>query len=232
MKVAVITPFHQTRPDWLQQCLASVAQQTVPCTHFLVCDGDEPPAGATSPRRASDSLAAGSRRFRRAFPGPLALSRPSAWVLKPLLTSIPTIGTSQTTCSYCPPLTRPAGLSVCSCDRTLYDLEGYKLGPCPEVDGKSFVDTNCLFLTEKAFCMVAVWYLIPRSKVEIGDRLLWKAIKDTKVKRAHVNQRHGQLSHPPSPPLSAFRQKTAARRQTNQFGPTGRADVRLDAPEL
>src|SRR4051794_24560005 len=42
MKIAVITPFHKTPTPWLEQCLVSVARQTVPCTHFLVCDGDEP----------------------------------------------------------------------------------------------------------------------------------------------------------------------------------------------
>jgi hypothetical protein len=45
MKLAVITPFYRTPQAWLKQCLASVARQTAPASHFLVCDGDEPAAG-------------------------------------------------------------------------------------------------------------------------------------------------------------------------------------------
>src|SRR5207244_1055632 len=39
------------------------------------------------------------------------------------------------------------GAAVCSCARALHDLDGQMLGLCPEVDGETFVDTNCLFLT-------------------------------------------------------------------------------------
>ena len=41
MKIAVITPTHGTPAAWLEQCLLSVARQTVPAAHFLVCDGDD-----------------------------------------------------------------------------------------------------------------------------------------------------------------------------------------------
>jgi hypothetical protein len=40
VRIAVITPHYKTRPDWLERCVASVAAQTLPCKHFLVCDGD------------------------------------------------------------------------------------------------------------------------------------------------------------------------------------------------
>src|SRR5438094_10408213 len=40
MKIAVITPVYRTPRPWLLQCLASVRGQTMPCTHFVVSDGD------------------------------------------------------------------------------------------------------------------------------------------------------------------------------------------------
>ena len=46
MRIAVVTPCHNTPPAWLDQCLRSVAAQTVPCTHVLVNDGGEAPAVA------------------------------------------------------------------------------------------------------------------------------------------------------------------------------------------
>jgi glycosyltransferase involved in cell wall biosynthesis len=187
MKVAVVTPFHQTPPEWLEQCLASVAQQTVPCTHFLVCDGDEPPPAA---------IASVVQILRLPQPHADFGGIPRA------IGSVSAIGLGFDAIAYLDSdnwyepehvqlLCRAHGdteAAVCTCMRTLYDLDGRHLGPCPEVNGSTFVDTNCLFLTKRAFSTVAVWYLMPRSMVEIGDRVVWKAIKDAKLKRAHVDR--------------------------------------------
>jgi len=199
MKVAVVTPFHQTPEAWLEKCLASVAKQTVACTHFLVCDGDEPPPAA---------IAAGIQVLR------LPQAHHDFGGVARAIGSVSAIGQGFDAIAYldsdnwyepdhvellCAVHER-TGAVVCSCGRTLYDLDGQLLGPCPEVDGDKFVDTNCLFLTRRAFGLVAAWYLMPRLEVEVGDRFVWQAIRDAKVKRAHhgratVNYRTRHRAH-------------------------------------
>jgi tetratricopeptide (TPR) repeat protein len=187
MEVAVITPFHQTPRLWLNRCLASVACQTTACTHFLVCDGDDPdptgiPHGVQVLRlpqphkdfgnaaRAIGSVSAISQGFDA-----ITYLDADNWYEPEHI---------QMLCAA----HQRTGAVICSTGRKLFDLTGELLGICPEVDGETFVDTNCLFLTPRAFGLVAAWYLMPKSGVEVGDRIIWKAIKDSKLKRTHLLQ--------------------------------------------
>ena len=70
--------------------------------------------------------------------------------------------------------------------RDIYQPDGTFLGRCPEIDGETFVDTNCLFLMSTAFAAVAAWYLVPPTHSLMGDRFVWKTIKDMSLRRAHT----------------------------------------------
>ena len=74
---------------------------------------------------------------------------------------------------------------ICSTGRKLHGLDGALLGPCPEVDGNAFVASDCLFLTRKAFFLVASWYLMPPSHANFGDRIVWNTIRQSGVPRHH-----------------------------------------------
>jgi tetratricopeptide (TPR) repeat protein len=199
VNVAVVTPFYRTPRTWLEQCIASVAHQSVTCTHFLVSDGDplaqaEMPAGIQVLRlpvphkdtgnaaRAIGSVSAICRGFDA-----IVYLDADNWY-EPNHVHLLLESHART------------GAAVCSSGRNLYDLDSRLLGRCPEVDGEHFVDTNCLLLTRQAFGIVAAWYLMPRSQVEMGDRVVWKAIKDAKLTRLHhgqptVNYRTRYLTH-------------------------------------
>jgi glycosyltransferase involved in cell wall biosynthesis len=185
MIVAVITPCFQTPQAWLQQCLDSVARQTLPCTHFLVCDGGSPAGlelsrgvqlirlpqphrdyGATA--RAIGSVSAISQGFDA-----IAWLDADNWY-EP--NHIETMWQAH----------QRAQAVVCTSARMLYTLDGELLGRCPEVDGQSFVDTNCFFLLRQAFGLLAVWYLMPRPQHCVGDRVFWKAVVDSKLPRMHI----------------------------------------------
>jgi cellulose synthase/poly-beta-1,6-N-acetylglucosamine synthase-like glycosyltransferase len=234
VKVAVVTPYYQTPKAWLEQCLASVSRQTVPCTHFLVCDGDmigeaEMPTGVQILRlplphqdmgnaaRAIGSVSA----ICQGFDAVLYLDADN-WY-------------EQDHVRLLLEARARTGAAVCSSGRNLYDLQGRLLGRCPEVDGEQFVDTNCLMLTRQAYGLVAAWYLMPRSQLEIGDRVVWKAIKDAKLTRSHhdqptVNYRTRYLVHyrhfqkePPSgakevAPLGARKERSGPSNGTSDFG--------------
>jgi hypothetical protein len=42
MKICVITPYFETREDWVRMAHASVRQQTIEAHHIMVCDGSRP----------------------------------------------------------------------------------------------------------------------------------------------------------------------------------------------
>ena len=184
MKVAVVTPYHQTPRPWLKQCLASVAKQTVPCRHFLVCDGDEPPVDISLTDVEIWPALAARGFWQRGTRHRLGLGN-RAWVRRHLLFGRRQLVRARPcrTIVRGPPAERSRYLHL---PATLHDLRGEVLGLCQEVDGDIFVDTNCLFLTRRAFGLVAAWYLMPRSQVELGDRFVWKAIRDAKLKPAHL----------------------------------------------
>jgi glycosyltransferase involved in cell wall biosynthesis len=187
VRVAVVTPCYQTPAPWLAQCLESVARQSAPCTHFLVLDGDAA-APIDLPAEVQVARLPGPHRdtgnAARAVGSVLAISQ-----------GFDAVAYLDADNWYEPDHVRllcaahaDTGAAVCSAGRTLFDLDGNLLGPCPEVDGERFVDTNCLFLTRAAFGIVAAWYLVPRPQAEVGDRVVWRAVLDTRLTRAH----HGQ----------------------------------------
>jgi glycosyltransferase involved in cell wall biosynthesis len=185
MRVAVITPFYQTPRPWLEQCLDSVARQTAPCTHFLVCDGDvlgdaelplgvqvlrlpRPHGDAGNAARAVGSVSAIAQGFDA-----LAYLDADNWYDPDHLRLL--LGEQVR-----------AGAAVCSSGRALHEPGGALLGVCPEVDGEAFADTSCLLLTRAAFGLVATWYLMPRARAAGGDRVVWQAVKDSGLPRVHL----------------------------------------------
>lgn len=185
MQIAVVTPVYRTPPVWLEQCLASVAHQTIPCTHFVVSDGDDvvdlsqrpgveflrlpsPHADCGNAARAIGSVSAVVRGFDA-----IAYLDADNWFAVDHLARLVELQANS-------------GAAVCTCARNLVDLDGHLLGRCPEVDGETFVDTSCLFLTRHAFDVLVAWYSMPRVLAPIGDRLVWQTILAHKLPRAHV----------------------------------------------
>jgi hypothetical protein len=199
VKTAVVTPFHEANEPWLERCISSVFEQTARCTQVVVCDGSLP-RNTQIPKfvqvihllvahsdfgntpRAIGSVSAISQGFDA-----IAYLDCDNWYEPNHIESLNEAHTRT-------------GAAVCSSGRTLYDVDGNRLGACPEVDGENFVDTNCLYLTRKAFGMVTIWYLMARSQTEVGDRCVWNAIKAAGLARFHdcrssVNCRTRNLAH-------------------------------------
>jgi glycosyltransferase involved in cell wall biosynthesis/tetratricopeptide (TPR) repeat protein len=184
VKVAVITPFCRTPLGWLRQCLASVAGQSFACTHFLVCYGDVLGHG---------ELHAGLQVLRVPLPQDDAGNAARAiGAVAAIAQGFDAIAYLDADNWYEPEHVRllveaheRSGAPVCSSGRILWDLEGGLLGPCREVDGEVFVDTNCLLWTQPAFGLVAAWYLMPHALASAGDRVVWQAVKEAKLPRTH-----------------------------------------------
>lgn len=186
MKIAVVTPFYQTPQSWLEQCLESVCSQTLPCTHFLISDGDElqripsgnncqviqlpqPHANNGNTPRAIGSICAISQGFDA-----IAYLDSDNWYQPNHLESL--VALHQKT-----------GAAICTSRRTLHHVDGMLLGLCLTDDGETFVDTSCLFLTRDAFGLVSVWYLMEQNYASGCDRVFWENIKAWKLSRSHTS---------------------------------------------
>jgi glycosyltransferase involved in cell wall biosynthesis len=187
MRIAVVTPTYRTPAAWLQQCLRSVADQSVPCTHFVVSDGDEslpevrgsyvqflrlarPHADAGNAARAAGTVSAICQGFDA-----VAYLDADNWYERDHLESLVVAQ-------------RQSGAAVCTSARNLVDLEGRLLGRCPEVDGERFVDTSCLFVTRPAFGVLSAWYLMPAGMKLAGDRAVWARVLELGLSRCHTGR--------------------------------------------
>lgn len=189
LRVAVVTPYYREPDDILEACLASVRAQTHPATHILVADGhrsplvDARPAHPTHPvqhivlpqahgdfgstPRAIGSLSAVAQGFDA-----IAYLDADNWYEPDHVQSMVD-------------LHRQSGAVVCVASRALHRLDGSLLDAAGEAsDGKTHVDTNCLFLTSAAFRAASLWGLVPSALRAIDDRLVWTAIRGLGVRIA------------------------------------------------
>lgn len=187
-KVGVVTPHFAAEPDHFRECLLSVRRQTAPCLHYVVCDGSAPawPDAAADVRVVNLPGPHGDvGNAARAVGGILAAAEgcdavafldADNWFEPDHVESLLAAG-------------RTTGAAVCSSGRTLHALDGQPMGPCPEVDGEAFVDTNCLFLLRPAFGLLGEWAAVPVAHSAIGDRFVWAAVRRSGVPRVHTGRR-------------------------------------------
>jgi hypothetical protein len=80
---------------------------------------------------------------------------------------------------------RQSNAAICTTGRKLYDFADGFMGICPEVDGTTFVDMNCYFLTRQAFGLITYLYMTPLSHCQLVDRILWNEIVRSGIARHH-----------------------------------------------
>jgi hypothetical protein len=197
-RVAVVTPYHETPLDWLHRCHQSVLAQTHPATHFLVADGaplevvDKLEARhivLTGPHRdfGDTPRAIGAIAAIRGGFDAVAFLDADNWLEPGHVASLVA-------------LHRRTGAAVCTARRWLHHLDGTRMGACYQVDGESFVDTNCLLLTRAAFRVVPILYEMKDELHAVGDRVLWHQIQRLGLTTAHAAEptvcyRTGFLEH-------------------------------------
>jgi hypothetical protein len=78
---------------------------------------------------------------------------------------------------------------VCTAQRTIHRLDGSKM-PVIDTwnDGKTNVDTSCLFLTRPAFPVLANWVLMPPRLGPVCDRIYWHGIRNKGYGTAHASE--------------------------------------------
>ncbi len=183
MKVAVITPYFKTPLKWLTECHASVRAQTHPCTHIIVADGQ--------PYNEVDSWVAQHIKFpvNAADYGDTPRGTGSVVAIGQGFDAIACLDADNW---YDPEhistlvnMHKKTRAAVVTSARNLHRLDGTLLGKCYRVDGKSFVDTNCLLLTRAAFDIIKIWWRMDPRYHPIGDRVVWANIIRRNFSRSH-----------------------------------------------
>jgi predicted O-methyltransferase YrrM len=184
-KIGVVTPSFRPDADVLLKCMMSVYTQSMPCVHYLIGDG-EPVRIPNRPLYTRTASIPGPHRdtgnAARAVGCTLAIAEgcdaiafldADNWYMPQHL---------EVMLSAC---VREKAF-IASSGRTLHALDGSVLGRCPDVDGKRFVDTNCMFFMRPAFGLLNSWARIPESLKLIGDRVVWSKVIKSELPRIHV----------------------------------------------
>ncbi len=172
MKICVVTPYFRTPLDWVIQAHRSVHAQTVPAWHILICDGSEP---AQIPSFHGTHILLG-RNYQDYGNTPrligcynaitqgadaIAFLDADNWFQPDHLEALRDYALAN-------------DLDACSSGRTLNRLDGSFLARCPVVDGKSYIDTNCLLVMRSAFQHLIAWVLSGQDVAAVSDQEVWR----------------------------------------------------------
>jgi glycosyltransferase involved in cell wall biosynthesis len=186
-KLAVITPYCAGSESYFEQCLESVLAQTIACVHIVVCDGEtRVPSGRTTRLRIMT------------IPGPHHDTGNAARAVGGILADaegFDAVAYLDADNWYDPDHVQLAWESanrtesaVISSARHLHALDGLWMGRCHEVNGTTFVDTNCLFLRRPAFGLLSAWAQIPHAHAAIGDRIVWARVLKSGLPHTHTGR--------------------------------------------
>jgi hypothetical protein len=172
MKICVVTPYFETPEHWLRQCCASVRSQSVEAHHILVCDGTQP---AQMPDFHGSHIIL-QRNFQDYGNTPrligcyqamamgadaIAFLDADNWFYRDHLEDLSRFASQHLL------------EAVCS-SRMLHRLDGTTMIKCPTVDGRHFIDTNCLFVLRPAFPHLIAWAAQPLSEAAVSDQRVWQ----------------------------------------------------------
>jgi hypothetical protein len=185
MKVAIISAYYNESLDVLRRCHDSVKTQThTDVTHYFVSDGNPNTALDTwdcvhiklpnhndygDTPRAVGSLSA------------VALNYDAVVFLD--ADNFLTPDHIEKMVSY----SKFTGADIVTATRFLVDIDGKTLGVCNESDGNNFNDTNCYFITSKAFDVFRYLGFKSNKHGIVGDRMFWNAVKQMPFSRSHFS---------------------------------------------
>ncbi|RUM22851.1 glycosyltransferase [Rhizobium phaseoli] len=183
MRVAVITPYYKESNELLEQCRASVVDQTVACDHVFVADGfpnevverwrvkhfilPNAHGDAGNMARVIGSLSV----FAQGYDA-VAFLDADNWYRSDHIQRLLDL--------HC-----RTGAAVCTTRRSMHRADGSYMFDDAKSDGRTHVDTNCLFLTRPSLPIIARWAHMPRELYPVGDSVYWSSIRSSRLSHAH-----------------------------------------------
>ena len=198
MKICVVTPYFETSEAWIQQAHDSVRGQTIAAQHILVCDGSAP-AQLADFKGIHIVL---QRNYKDYGNTPRLIGCYQAMALE-----ADAIAFLDADNWYYPDhlegLLRYAKehqLDAIASSRMLHRLDGSAMGKCPTVDGRTFIDTNCMLVMKSAFHHMLAWTLMTQDVAAVMDQVVWRHMRDGGARmgfldKASVAYRTRHISH-------------------------------------
>jgi glycosyltransferase involved in cell wall biosynthesis len=183
MRVAVVTPYYKESDDVLAQCHGSVLDQQAPCDHFLVADGFPNPLVAgwraehfVMPRAHADNgntprVAGAISAFNLGYEA-VAFLDADNWFRPDHVARMMA-------------LHRQTGAAACTSNRTMQHPDGSYMFDDDKNDGRTHVDTSCLFMTRAVLPVLVRWAMMPRQLGPICDTVYWSTICQAGLSHAH-----------------------------------------------
>jgi hypothetical protein len=186
-KVGVITPHFSAEPQHFRHCVLSVRRQTIPCIHYVVCDGDEPVwpdnprdtcvARIPGPHRDGGNAACAVGGMLAAADGcdAVAFLDADAWYEPDHIQSLFEIH-------------RQTGAVICTSGRKLFTREGQLLGSSPDIDGERCVDRSGLFLLRVVFGLISHLATVHAGQRPPRVQSIWDQFKESAAIRVHTGR--------------------------------------------
>ncbi len=215
MKICVVTPYFETNEDWLAQAHASVRAQTVPAHHIIVCDGS-PPAQLQDFQGTHVVL---QRNYKDYGNTPRLIGCYHAMAMDADAIAF-LDGDNWYYPDHLEGLLRFVAkheLDAIASSRMLHRLDGSVLGKCTTVDGRAFVDTNCMLVMRRAFRHMLAWTLLTQDVAAVMDQFVWKHMQDGGARMGFVDR-----------PTVAYRTRHATHYEQAGEAPPAQAVNRVD----
>ena len=220
MKICVVTPYFETSDEWVRQAHESVKAQTALAHHVLVCDGSRP-AQIVDFRGTHIVL---QRNYRDYGNTPrligcyqamameadaIAFLDADNWFYPGHLEGLARFATDN-------------NLDAVSSARMLHRLDGSAMVKCPVVDGRGFIDTNCLLVMKPAFRHLIAWVLQPQDVAAVMDQFVWNHLMASGMRMGFLDQAtvayrtrhmsHYEMAGEAAPPAAVRRTDTHGER--------------------
>ena len=193
MKVAVVTPYYKESLQVLNNCRASVIGQThKDVRHYMVADGYP-------------------QEFYMGMPNHIALPRCDDYGDTPRLVGCAVADAQgadailllDADCWLDPDHVErmvatmlAKDVSVVTCPRKLWRMDGSYMGVDKESDGEHFNDTNCYLVRRDAFHLFRAWGLKDKKLAIVDDRVFWATVQSQNVSIAR--NRKATVNYPTS----------------------------------
>jgi glycosyltransferase involved in cell wall biosynthesis len=188
MRVAVVTPYYKEPRAWLERCIESVRQQTHPCEHILVSDGN--------PNDWIDAHELRHVQLGRSH-GDYGNTPRGVGALLAASESFDAVCFLDADNWYqpdhvarCAATAEATGADYVVSGRHLVREDGsiMDITVADELNA-AHVDTNCFFLTFPTFHTLARWAIMPKPMSMWGDRFYLKSLRQEGLKEAHTRTR-------------------------------------------
>jgi hypothetical protein len=175
LRVAVVTPYFREDAATLHRCHASVLAQTYPCRHIMVADGQARPEVSgwevdhvCLPRPNADygdtpRVIGGERAVALGCDAIAYLDADNAYRPHHVESLVYRHGATSAPVVYS--------------GRTMHFPDGQLLPVTDPEDGRTHIDTSCLFLVGPALAMCSAWLAYPRPLAIIDDRLFVRMLR-------------------------------------------------------